>query len=46
LTGITQFRLRFGKDDNNDYGVDFLNIYSGNADISNRPQLVIKYYMP
>lgn len=45
-TGVTQFRLRFSKDDNNDFGSDFLKIYSGNAGAVNRPQLVIEYYVP
>jgi|CXWL01.1.fsa_nt_gi hypothetical protein len=46
LLGVTQFRLRFTKDDNNDFGADFLKIYSGNAGAANRPQLVIEYYVP
>ncbi len=46
LLGVTQFRLRFAKDDNNDNGADFLKIYSGNAGAANRPQLVIEYYVP
>ncbi|MBI3150564.1 MAG: DUF5123 domain-containing protein [Chloroflexi bacterium] len=46
LNGVTQFRLRFAKDDNNDLGADFLKIYSGNAGVSNRPQLIIEYYVP
>ncbi len=45
--GATQFRLRFSKDDNNDFGADFLKIFSGNALLeADRPQLVIEYYMP
>ena len=46
MTAVTQFRLRFGKDDNNDFGADFLKIFSGNAVEANRPQLVIEYYVP
>jgi hypothetical protein len=46
-TGITQFRLRFTKDDNNDNGADYLKFYSGNyAGITSRPQLIIEYYVP
>ena len=41
--GPTQFRLRFAKDDNNDYGTDLLKIYSGNAGSAARPQLIIVY---
>ena len=44
--GVTQFRLRFGMDDNNDFGADYLQIYSGNALDADRPQLVIEYYVP
>jgi hypothetical protein len=43
LGGVTQFRLRFSKDDNNDSGADFLKLYSGNAGAANRPQLIIEY---
>jgi len=41
--GVTQFRLRFSKDDNNDFGADFLKLFSGNTIVANRPQLIIKY---
>jgi predicted outer membrane repeat protein len=44
--GVTQFRLRFSKDDNNDFGADFLKLYSGNATTeADRPQLIIEYYV-
>ena len=43
--GVTQFRLRFGMDDNNDLGANILQIYSGNALDADRPQLVIEYYV-
>lgn len=46
LTGVTQFRLRFSTDDNNDSGADYLKLYSGNALASYRPQLVIQYTVP
>jgi len=45
-TGLTQFRLRFYKDDNNDYGADYFKFYSGNAGSSARPQLIVEYYIP
>ncbi|NOH02329.1 MAG: endoglucanase [Chloroflexi bacterium] len=45
-TGATQVRLRFRRDDNNDFGADFLKIYSGNAGAASRPQLIIEYYVP
>jgi uncharacterized protein YaaQ len=46
LTGLTQFRLRFGKDDNNDNGADYLSFYSGNASYTLKPRLIIEYYVP
>lgn len=46
-SGITQFRLRFAADDNNDNGADYLKFYSGNtATLSLRPLLEIGYYIP
>jgi hypothetical protein len=45
-TGLTQFRLRFAKDDNDDGLADYLSFYSGNATAANRPQLVITYNVP
>lgn len=43
---ITQIRLRFSKDDNDDLGADFLKYYSGNAGAVNRPVLELEYYIP
>jgi murein DD-endopeptidase MepM/ murein hydrolase activator NlpD len=45
-SGITQFRLRFAIEDNDDFGADFLKIYSGDADEANRPQLIVEYELP
>lgn len=46
-TGITQMRMRFNLDDNNDRGTDIIKFYSGNiATVSYRPQLVVEYYVP
>ena len=45
-TGLTQFRLRFYRDDNNDGGADYFKFYSGNAPTTSRPQLIIQYYLP
>jgi len=42
-TGITQFRLRFFKDDNDDMGADYLKFFSGNAAAAYRPVLIIQY---
>jgi Tol biopolymer transport system component len=46
LTGVTQFRLGFRIDDNDDRGDDYLKFYSGNAiSQTDRPQLLIEYYV-
>ena len=45
-SGLTQLRLRFKLDDNNNAVANSLSLYSGNAATANRPQLVIKYYIP
>ena len=46
-TGLTQFRLRFAKDDNDDGQADYLKFYSGNTTTAaDRPQLVITYSVP
>ncbi len=45
--GLTQFRLRFKLDDNNNAIADFISFYSGNyAAVGNRPLLIIQYHMP
>ncbi len=44
--GLTQFRLRFAKDDNDDLEADYLKFYSGNAGDAYRPQLVVEFYVP
>jgi competence ComEA-like helix-hairpin-helix protein len=41
-TGITQFRLYFAKDDNNNFTADYMKFQSGNAS-SNQPALTITY---
>ena len=41
--GPTQFKLRFAKDDNNDFGADYLKIYSGGSIPGTQPELVIGY---
>jgi N-acetylneuraminic acid mutarotase len=45
-SGITQFRLRFQVDDDNDETGDFIRFYSGNAPAASRPVLLIQYYVP
>lgn len=45
--GVTQFRLRFQKDDNNDNGADFLRFFSADtANMGDYPTLEVKYYIP
>jgi len=44
--GSTQFRLRFALDDNNDSITDLLLIYSGDAALEDRPQLMVEYFIP
>jgi len=46
-SGLTQIRLRFYLDDNNNTTANYLSLYSGSVSISAyRPQLVIEYYVP
>jgi hypothetical protein len=44
--GVTQLRLRFKLDDNNNAVANYLSVYSGNAPAASRPQLIIEYYLP
>jgi hypothetical protein len=44
--GITQFRLFFSRDDNDDMGSDYVKFYSGNWIESEKPELIITYYLP
>jgi hypothetical protein len=46
LGGVTQFRLRFRIDDDNDLLADSLGFYSGNAGSAMRPRLIITYRVP
>jgi len=47
LTDITQLRLGFQLDDNDDMSEDSIRFYSGDTDAqSNRPHLLIDYYVP
>ena len=43
-TGITQFRLRFALDDNNDLSADYMKFFSGDYSVvSDRPELEVQY---
>jgi hypothetical protein len=44
--GLTQIRLRFKLDDNNNVVANFLSLFSGNAGVAARPQLLIEFYVP
>ncbi|MBK8822894.1 MAG: cadherin domain-containing protein [Anaerolineales bacterium] len=41
--GITQIRLLFSKDDNDDMGADYIKFFSGSAASSDQPQLIVTY---
>jgi hypothetical protein len=45
-SGLTQIRLRFKLDDNNNGLANYLSLFSGNAPAASRPQLIIEYYVP
>lgn len=45
-SGLTQIRLRFNRDDNDNAVANYLSLYSGNAPVASRPQLVITYSVP
>jgi hypothetical protein len=45
-TGITQFRLRFALDDDNDRISDYVSLFSGNAALADQPMLIIQYTTP
>jgi peptide/nickel transport system substrate-binding protein len=44
--GLTQIRLRFKLDDNNNAAANYLQLYGGNASSASRPQLIVEYYLP
>jgi hypothetical protein len=44
--GLTQLRLCFKLDDNNNAIANYLKLYSGNAPAASRPQLIIEYFVP
>jgi hypothetical protein len=45
-TGVTQIRLRFKLDDNNNGLANYLSLFSGNAPAVSQPQLIVQYYVP
>ncbi len=44
--GVTQFRVFFSKDDNDDLSADYVKFFSGNSIEDNKPELIITYYVP
>jgi hypothetical protein len=44
--GLTQIRLRFKLDDNNNTIANYLSLYGGDAAAASRPQLIVEYYVP
>ena len=46
LSGLTQIRLRFKLDDDNNATANYLALFSGNAPIGSLPQLIVRYYVP
>ena len=44
--GATQIRMRFKMDDNDDTVANYLSLYSGEAGVASRPQLIVEYYVP
>ena len=45
-SGLTQIRLRFKLDDNNDTRANYLSLFSGSAPTISQPQLIVQYYVP
>jgi uncharacterized delta-60 repeat protein len=44
--GVTQFRLRFLLDDNDDLSADYMKVFTGDAQNSFQPQLIVTYTLP
>ncbi len=44
--GVTQVRLRFNLDDNDDLGADYVKFFAGDAQDSFQPQLIVTYTLP
>jgi uncharacterized delta-60 repeat protein len=44
--GITQFRLHFSLDDNDNLSADYLKLFTGEAPAASQPQLIITYSLP
>ncbi len=44
--GLTQMRLYFKLDDNNNAAANYLSLYSGGVAATSRPKLIVEYYVP
>jgi Leucine-rich repeat (LRR) protein len=44
--GLTQVRLRFQLDDNDDEFANYMTFFSGSGPAVSRPQLIVEYYVP
>jgi hypothetical protein len=44
--GVTQFRLRFDRDDNDDLSADYMKFFTGESTTANQPQLIVTYVLP
>jgi uncharacterized repeat protein (TIGR01451 family) len=45
-SGLTQIRLRFKVDDDDNAIANYLSLFSGDAAAGSRPQLIVEYYVP
>jgi hypothetical protein len=45
-SGVTQIRLRFFREDDDNFAANFLKLHSGNGDVLSRPTLIIEYRVP
>jgi len=46
FSGMTQIRLRFKLEDNNNAVANYIKFYSGNSGLATQPQLIVEYYIP
>ncbi len=44
--GVTQFRIMFAKDDDDDLTADYVKFFTGNSVVENQPELLLTYWVP
>ncbi len=44
--GVSQFRIMFTKDDDDDLIADYVKFFSGNSVVENQPELLLTYWVP